>query len=111
MEAAAEGARKAGALTVGVLPGNDHADASSAIDIVLPTGLGIVRNALTARMCHVMVGLPGGSGTLEEMLFAQDFGRPVLSYHSHEYDGFDYAATLGQVREWLVMHMETLNGR
>src|SRR5687767_2438549 len=36
MEAAARGAKEAGGLTIGILPGRDKADANAYIDIALP---------------------------------------------------------------------------
>lgn len=82
MLAAARAAKQVGGTTIAILPSNDKKDVVGEewYDFVLPTPFGIVRNVLTASMCDVMVGVPGGSGTLEEMLFAQDFGRTVFQY-------------------------------
>jgi uncharacterized protein (TIGR00725 family) len=87
MERAAEGAKIAGGETLGILPGDRHADANPYIDIVLPSGIGIARNCLIATACDLMLALPGGTGTLEEMCFALDFERPVISWGSWEMDG------------------------
>lgn len=78
MTEAIRGARDAGGTTIGLLPGSEHGDGLAPADIVLPTGIGILRNALTARMCHFLVGMLGGRGTIEEICFALDFKRPVL---------------------------------
>src|SRR4051794_8211419 len=40
MEAACRGAKEAGGLTVGILPGFDRSDANEFVDVSLPTGLG-----------------------------------------------------------------------
>ena len=87
MREAACGAKKTGGLTIGLLPGTQHCDGNEFLDFILPTGIGIARNVLTACACDIMIGLPGGSGTLEEMLFAIDFGRPVISFGSHRPEG------------------------
>lgn len=87
MERAAEGAKLAGGETVGILPGGRHEDANPFLDLVLPSGIGIARNALMANACDFMLALPGGTGTLEELCFALDFGRPVISWGSWEIDG------------------------
>lgn len=87
MERAAEGAKLAGGETIGILPGGDHADANPFLDLVLPSGIGIARNALMANACDFMLALPGGTGTLEELCFALDFERPVLSWGSWEIEG------------------------
>src|SRR5205823_11913952 len=45
MAAAARGAKQAGGLTVGILPGNDPREANADIDVALATGMGEMRNA------------------------------------------------------------------
>lgn len=87
MERAAEGAKVAGGETIGILPGGSHDDANPYIDFVLPSGIGITRNVLIAQACDFMVALPGGTGTLEELCFALDFERPVISWGSWEIEG------------------------
>lgn len=87
MERAAEGAKLAGGHTIGILPGASHDDGNRFLDVVLPSGIGIARNVLMAQACDFMLALPGGTGTLEELCFALDFGRPVLSWGSWDIDG------------------------
>lgn len=90
MEAAAHGAKSVSGKTVGILPGLQHQDANPYIDIVLPSGLGILRNSLIASGCDLMVALPGGTGTLEEICFALDFGKPVLSIEGWSIPAVDF---------------------
>ncbi len=78
MEATAEGAKKAGGETLGVLPGNDAAAANSFIDLALPTGLGPVRNLLLVRACDAVIAIHGGYGTLTEIAFALRLDIPVV---------------------------------
>lgn len=87
MEKAAAGAKSAGGLTIGILPGANHDDGNQYLDVVLPSGIGIARNVLLAQGCDFMLALPGGTGTLEELCFALDFGRPVISWGSWEIEG------------------------
>ena len=87
MERAAEGAKLAGGETIGILPGQRHEDGNRFLDYVLPSGIGIARNCLLATACDFMLALPGGTGTLEEICFALDFERPVLSWGSWEIEG------------------------
>ena len=49
MEAASKGAKEAGGLTIGILPGFDKADANSYIDIPIVTGLSHARNVLGCK--------------------------------------------------------------
>lgn len=87
MERAAEGAKTAGGETIGILPSDRHDDANPFIDLALPSGIGIARNYLIATACDAMLALPGGTGTLEEICFALDFGRPVISWGSWNMEG------------------------
>lgn len=87
MRYAAKGAKAGGALTLGILTTEHHGSANEFIDLALPSGMGVIRNALTALACDAMLGLPGGWGTVQEMTFAHEYGRPVFSWASHKLDG------------------------
>src|SRR5699024_2699876 len=78
MEAATKGAQEAGGLTVGFLPQGDFESANPYVDIVFPTGLGTVRNFLTARCADAVVVVGGGVGTLNEITIAYDAGVPII---------------------------------
>ena len=49
-------------MTVGLLPGDDRADANEWVALALPTGLGEARNALIVRAADAMVAIGGGWG-------------------------------------------------
>lgn len=78
MEASARGAKHAGGLTVGFLPQADLSHANPYLDLAFPTGLGTVRNVLTARCADALVALGGGVGTLNEITLAYDYAIPVV---------------------------------
>jgi uncharacterized protein (TIGR00725 family) len=78
MEAASRGAKQAGGLTVGFLPQADLSHANPYLDLAFPTGLGTVRNVLTARCADALVALGGGVGTLNELTLAYDYAVPVV---------------------------------
>ena len=78
MEAASRGAREAGGLTIGILPGTDRADANAFVDIPLPTGLGTARNMIYTRACDAVVMVGGGAGTLNELTVAYQAGTPIV---------------------------------
>ncbi|MBW1708822.1 MAG: TIGR00725 family protein [Deltaproteobacteria bacterium] len=78
MAAAAQGAKAAGGLTIGILPGTDRQDANPFIDLALPTGLGEARNALIVRAAQAVIALPGETGTLSEVALGLKMGRPVV---------------------------------
>lgn len=66
MEAASVGARDAGGITVGILPGDEADAANSGVRIAIPSGLGEARNVVIVRTADAVVGIAGGWGTLSE---------------------------------------------
>src|SRR6266545_6465443 len=82
MESACRGAKSAGGLTVGILPGNDRADANRWLDIVIPTGMGEARNILVVRSAQALIAVGGEFGTLSEIAFALKLGIPVIGLHT-----------------------------
>jgi len=78
MQAAARGAREAGGLTVGILPGPSHRDANPFVDVAIVTDLGHARNAIVVRSSHAVIALPGEYGTLSEVALALKMGIPVV---------------------------------
>jgi hypothetical protein len=78
MAAACRGAKSAGGLTVGVLPGADPSTANPWIDVVIPTGMGEARNAVVVRAVGAVVAIDGEYGTLSEIALALRWGVPVI---------------------------------
>lgn len=78
MEAAARGAKSAGGLTVGILPGPDASDANPYIDIPVVTEMGEARNAINVRTSQAIIAIGGGYGTLSEIALALRLGTPVV---------------------------------
>ncbi len=78
MAASCRGAKLAGGLTVGFLPHAAPERANPWVDLAFATGLGTVRNLLTARCCQSIVMVGGGVGTLNEVTIAYDSGVPVV---------------------------------
>nr|MBA2599788.1 TIGR00725 family protein [Actinomycetota bacterium] len=78
MEAACRGARSAGGVTVGILPGTERRHGNAYLDIALPTGIGEMRNALIVRASDALIAVAGEFGTLSEIAFAIKTGVPVV---------------------------------
>jgi uncharacterized protein (TIGR00725 family) len=89
MEAACRGARDAGGLTVGILPGADRAAANPAVTVALPTGLGELRNGLVIHSADAVVAVGGAYGTLSEVALALKTGVPVVGLSTWEIEGIE----------------------
>ena len=81
MEAAARGAKQAGGLTIGILPGSDPGAANPHIDVAIATGMGEMRNALIVRAAGAVIAIGGGWGTLSEIALARRIETPVVGLH------------------------------
>ncbi len=79
MTAVSKGAAEAGGIVVGCLPDGDWRTANPWVTIPIATGIGVARNALIARAALVLVAVGGGYGTISEMAFGLQFGKPVLA--------------------------------
>jgi hypothetical protein len=93
MEAAAKGAKAAGGVTIGILPGLAATDANPDIDHAIVTGLGEARNILIVRTASVLIAVGGGYGTLSEIAFALRLRKPVVGL-----DTWDVAGPIVRVR-------------
>jgi uncharacterized protein (TIGR00725 family) len=78
MEAASRGARGAGGLVIGILPGFDKRDANAFVDIAITTGMGWMRNTLTVRAADAVIMISGGIGTLNELTVAYEIKPTVI---------------------------------
>ncbi len=78
MEAACRGAREAGGLTVGILPGSDPAEANPYVDLPIATGMGQARNVVLVLSAQAVIAIAGAAGTLSEIALALKSGRPVV---------------------------------
>ncbi len=87
MEAASKGAKSEGGITVGILPRNDSKEGNQYIDIPVATGLGIGRNVIIARTADALVAVGGEYGTLSEIAFALQMGKPVVGIRTWDIKG------------------------
>lgn len=78
MAAAARGAKSAGGVTIGILPGESRAAANPWIDHAVVTGTGHARNLAVAASGDAVIAVGGGFGTLSEIAYARILGRPVV---------------------------------
>lgn len=78
MDASAKGAKEAGGITVGILPGDTRIGASKYLDVSLPTGMGEARNVLIVKAADVVIAIGGEYGTLSEIAHALKMSTPVI---------------------------------
>ena len=79
MEAVCKGVHQKGGLTIGILPTDSRQATNPYVDIPLPTGLGIARNALVVKAGEAVIALDGEYGTLSEIAMALAQHIPVIS--------------------------------
>jgi uncharacterized protein (TIGR00725 family) len=79
MEAACHGARDSNGLTVGIIPQADASMANEYCDVVIPTGMGLTRDFLTALSADGIIIIGGGSGTLSEICAAYMNKKPMVA--------------------------------
>jgi uncharacterized protein (TIGR00725 family) len=95
MNAAAAGARAAGGLSIGLLPGASAADTPPGpdLEVALFTGVGEARNWLVVCASDAVIAVGEGWGTLSEIALARKAGRPVVALRSFELPDLVRAAT------------------
>ena len=82
MAAACRGARDAGGVTIGLLPGTDPSEANPYVSLPISTGLGEMRNALIVRSAEAVIAIGGGAGTLSEIGFAAKIKRRIIGLNT-----------------------------
>ena len=83
MEAASRGAREAGGVTVGILPGTRNTTpANQYVDIAVYTGMGEARNVINVKSCHAAIAIGGEYGTLSEIALALKGHCPLILLNS-----------------------------
>jgi uncharacterized protein (TIGR00725 family) len=86
MMAAARGAKDAGGLTVGILPGSSASDANPYVDLRVVTDMGHARNVVLVRSADAVIAVSGGYGTLSEIAIARKIGIPCVGLHTWDLD-------------------------
>ncbi len=79
MEAVCRGTSEKGGRSIGILRGTDPLEANRWVDTVIPTGLGTSRNRIIVLSGEVVVAVGGRYGTLSEIAYALQAGKPVCA--------------------------------
>ena len=69
------------------LKGTEKEEANEYIDIPVSTGIGIGRNVTLSYNCDVAIAISGKYGTLSEIAFAFQLGKPVVGYNTWDLKG------------------------
>jgi uncharacterized protein (TIGR00725 family) len=78
----ADAAHASGGMCIGLLPGEDAADAAPGVTVPIATGMGHLRNPLIVRSSDAIIAIGGGYGTLSEIAFALVLGKPIVALNS-----------------------------
>ncbi len=87
MEAACRGAKKAGGVTIGILPGKTKKDANPHVDYPILTAMSHARNAIIVRTADAVVAVGGRYGTLSEIGLAMSIERLVVGLRTWDIKG------------------------
>jgi uncharacterized protein (TIGR00725 family) len=105
MEAACQGAKEMGGITIGLLPTSNKRDANPYVDIVIPTGLGHARNVLVVHASDALVAVDGDAGTLSEIAIALKVGKPLVGIKTWELEGRVPLAEGGRTSVTMLLDM------
>ena len=104
MEASARGARLAGGLTIAILPGKERDEANPYMQVVIPTGLGYLRNGLVVLNSDVLVAIDGAYGTLSEIAYAQIYNKKTFGLNTWDIKGIipckDPREVIGRIKRY-----------
>jgi hypothetical protein len=89
MAAVSRGGARAGGEVIGIVPGNDPADANPDCTHVVATGVGHARNLAVVGSGEVVIAIGGEWGTLSEIGHARTLGRTVIALRSWTLVGRD----------------------
>jgi uncharacterized protein (TIGR00725 family) len=104
MEASARGAKSRGGWVIGILPGRSTQETNPYTDIVIPTGLGYLRNALVVLNSDILVAIDGSYGTLSEIAYTQIYGKKVFGIETWDIPGVSAVETPQAAMRQIIAH-------
>jgi len=106
MAAACQGAREAGGVTIGLLPGADRKEANPHVTVSIATGMGYARNYAIVNTADVLIAIGGGHGTLSEIGFALKAGKKVIGLNTWQIEGMVRADSPAQAVEFALQAVD-----
>lgn len=108
MEAVCRGVAEKGGHSIGILPGNDPLEANRWVETVIVTGMGTSRNRMIVLSGRVVVAIGGKYGTLSEIAYALQAGKPVCAVG--KWAGIDGVVTVSSPEEAMDFIIENTGG-
>jgi hypothetical protein len=97
MEAVSRGAKTAGGLVIGILPGFDKREANAYVDVAITTGMGWMRNTLVVRAAD-LEGTGGWSDRIRDIAYKgkhlDEGGTSELRFATTPAEAVDLALSL-----------------
>jgi hypothetical protein len=87
MEAISKGVALEKGICVGLLKGESVDEANPYLSIPVVTNMGITRNSLLAYNCDVAIAISGKYGTLSEIAYALQLGKPIIAFKTWNIPG------------------------
>ena len=79
MREASHGAHDAGGIVLGITPHRDSSMANEYCSVVVPTGIGLMRDFVNVHSADGVIIVGGGVGTLSEMCAAYMYNKPMVA--------------------------------
>ena len=80
MEAISKGVQEKNGTVIGILKGRELDEGNDYLTFPIATGIDIARNAILAYNCDVAVAISGKYGTMSEIAYGLQLGKPVIGY-------------------------------
>jgi uncharacterized protein (TIGR00725 family) len=109
MESASKGAKEAGGLTIGILPGTSKEEANGYIDIPIVTGLGHARNVVIAHSSDSIIAISGEHGTLSEIAIGLKLKKTIIGLNTWDIKGIIQVKTAAEAVEKAIKISEGRN--
>jgi len=108
MEAVCRGIAEKGGHSIGILRGTDPREANHWVETVIVTGMGTSRNRIIVLSGIVVVAVGGKYGTLSEIAYALQAGKPVCAIG--KWSGIDGVVPVSSPEEALGFIIENSEG-
>lgn len=87
MKGACHGAKDAGGITIGIIPGPARGAANEYVDYEIVTNAGHARNIFIAHSADALIAVSGSHGTLSEISIGIKLKKPVICLKSWDIKG------------------------